>query len=206
MTRALGAAFAPPADVSADEVGAASGSRLDSAQAAASTERVARLRELRSAEYRRLFPGRYRAERLALEREAALTRSMGVPLAAWKPVAVIASVLAFSAAFVVFLFLGRRRGGRSLSAFCLCAAVGLAIFAVTLYTRDLHPAGVCLGTRLLHVPDPVSSVLEEVEPGTALPVLKRAGQWLYTETPSGVHGWIPAASLLVYTADGERLR
>jgi len=208
IPRSLRGAFSPDprsAVSSVDpSVGAAKGSNADDER-----EIAERLRSLRRAEYRSLFPNRVRADRLALEEELALAETFDVPPAAWKPFAVIGAVVCVLLSFALRLVgssgSSPKRFLSRLSIVAFACALSLAIFAVSLYTRDIKTAGVSLGVELLHVPETSSTVVERLRGGTPLRVRRVAGEWLYVETPASLTGWIPSESFLEYTAT-ERAR
>ncbi|HNY21124.1 MAG TPA: SH3 domain-containing protein [Treponemataceae bacterium] len=212
IPRSLRGAFSP--DPRAEGSDASSASRGNGGEGAgagteAERENAERLRSLRRAEYRSLFPQRVRAERLALEEELGLGETFDVPPAAWKPFAVIGAVVFVLLALVLRLMgssgSNPKRFLTRLSIVAFACALSLAIFAVSLYTRDVKTAGVSLGVELLHVPETSSTVVERLRGGTPLRVRRVAGEWLYVETPSSLSGWIPSEAFLEYTVT-ERAR
>lgn len=212
IPRALRGAFTPDPETGD---GASSPTRSGLGAKGANTggdgerENAERLRTLRRAEYRSLFPQRVRAERLALEESFGLGETFDVPPAAWKPFAVIGAVVSSLLALALRLMgssgSNPKRLLTRLSVVAFAFALSLAIFAVSLYTRDIQTAGVCLGVELLHVPETSSTVVERLRGGTPLRVRRVAGDWLYVETPASLSGWIPSESFLEYTAT-ERAR
>lgn len=183
------------------EVPEADSGKADTLPAAASEDLAAELASLRSAEYRSFFPGKLRAKRLALEREAGLGETLPVPPAAWKLPAVLGSVSVLALALFFSLLSSRFRlfGGAGLAAGFLSAA--LAFFAVSLYIRDNHPAGVASSGPLYNVPEYGSRALETISGGTALFALRNAGGWVYAENADGARGWIPEERFHPYTAE-----
>ncbi len=160
---------------------------------------VERLARLRSEEYRSLFPGKTRAERLTLERDSGLGETLPVPPAAWKLPAVLGSAI-FLALALFFSLLSSKIplfGGAGLAAGFL--AIALAFFAVSLYIRDTHPAGVAEGGPLYNVPEYGSRTLESIPDGTALFGLREAGDWAYVEGVDGARGWIPRERFRPYS-------
>jgi hypothetical protein len=158
------------------------------------------LRDLRQAEYDSLFPSSVRSSRLAFEADLGLEDSIPVPPAAWKPVAVIGSVLLLCAAALLRLAGLRIPFLRVVASALLVPALLLALFAVSVYTRDRIPSGGSTGGDVLHVPEAGATVVDALREGVAVHIEKRAGDWLYVGLPSGLHGWVQADSVLDYTA------
>jgi hypothetical protein len=166
-------------------------------------ETAARLHDLRRLEYTTLFPRSQRLARQAMEDELGISETFPVPPAAWKPLAVIGSVLSAFLALILRLVASSpvpvRSLFRRLSVPVAIVSLLLAIFAVTLYTQDLKTAGVVTGADLLHVPEANSTLIENLRSGTPVRVIRQAGDWLFVETPSSIDGWIPSGSFLDYT-------
>ncbi len=172
-------------------------------------ENATRLHDLRRLEYTVLFPRSFRIARQSLEEDLGIAETFPVPPAAWKPVAVIGSVIATLVALALRL-IGASSGSfralfRRLSIPVAIFALLLAIFGLALYTQDLKTAGVVTATDLLHVPEANSTLIENLRGGTPVLVIRRAGDWLFVKTPSSVDGWIAAPSFLDYTTT-ERKR
>ena len=189
--------------VSAFPVPDVSGTKYSAITVAADFWRKGSYREalaaLRHAEYTTLFPRAYRAVRLACEDSLGLGETLPVPPAAWKPFAVIGAVVLLFLGLALYLVGTRLRVSRQFPNVLLFASAALAIFAVFVYTRDLKPAGVISRSSLLHVPETSSTVVEILPEGTAIRILRKAGDWAYVETPSSLRGWIRGGQVVEYT-------
>jgi hypothetical protein len=159
------------------------------------------LAALRHAEYTKLFPREFRASRLEAEASLDLKNSLIVPPSAWKPFAVIGAVICFTLAFLLKVNSRVPRVFRRVCLVLFFASAILAFFSIYVYTRDPGSAGVSRGGELFHVPEPDSTVIENIPEGTALVIERRVGEWLYVRSPSSMPGWVPASAIIEYTTE-----
>lgn len=157
------------------------------------------LHNLRRAEYTRLFPARWRNARLSVEDALDLGETLPVPPAAWKGVCVIGAVLLASLGLFLKLAGVRVDALRYVSVLAFVLALLLAIFAVSVYTRDSLPCAVVTGGDLLHIPEFNSTVVETLHEGAPVRILRKAGNWYYIKTGSTLEGWLKTEQILQYT-------
>ena len=171
-----------------------SGSTMSEQEKSAAAKQIA---EYRKQEAAALFSPAIRRERRKLE--AALEIAHPLPL---YPrllgilTAVISGLLLIGAAVCGF------RNKKRFMLLCIIIALCSGSLTAVLFRLILRPQGVCIEDTgeiaVRRIPENTGSIIHRLSAGESVIIIRRAPQWYYIKTASGVTGWIPLQSVIRY--------
>ena len=170
------------------------GSTMTEQEKSAAAKQIA---DYRKQEAAALFSPAIRRECRKLEAELEIAHPLPLyPRLLGILTAVISGLLLIGAAVCGF------RNKKRFMLLCIIIALCSGSLTAVLFRLILRPQGVCIEDTgeiaVRRIPENTGSIIHRLSAGESVIIIRRAPQWYYIKTASGVTGWIPLQSVIRY--------